>query len=84
MDSNIRCFLPAAVSCIQGGGVRNTGTLADFSNLLLRTRLFCRSQVPYQAPPLSDGGLFISTLVTKRQAPPLACFVLDKNITISG
>lgn len=54
-----------------------------FFHLLLRTRLFCRSQVPYQAPPLSDGGLFSSTLGVKRQAPPLPCFVLDKKLTIS-
>ena len=62
--------------------VKNSDGLVYFSALLLRTRLFCRSQVPYQAPPLSDEGLFISTLGVKRQAPPLPCFVLDKKLTI--
>ena len=61
----------------------NTDELVDISSLLLRTRLFCRSQVPYQAPPLSDGGLFSSTLGAKRQAPPSPCFILDKKLTIS-
>ncbi len=42
--------------------------LVGISSLLLRTRLFCRSQVPNQAPPLSSGGLFISMLMVKRQA----------------
>ena len=51
----------------------NTDELVDISSLLLRTRLFCRSQVPYQAPPFSDGGLFISTLGVKRK-PRLTLF----------
>ena len=82
MDSN------AAASA--SGGVLHTSVSVKkhwrtclFFHLLLRTRLFCRSQVPYQAPPLSDGGLFSSTLGVKRQAPPLPCFVLDKKLTIS-
>ena len=77
-----RSFLPAAAFYLTSVRVKQHNALVEFSALLLRTRLFCRSQVPYQAPPLSDGGLFISTLGVKRQAPPLPCFVLDKKLTI--
>lgn len=78
-----RSFLPAAAFYAQASELKNADELVDFSVLLLRTKLFCRSLVPYQAPPLSDGGLFSSTLGVKRQAPPLPCFVLDKKLTIS-
>ena len=78
-----RSFLPAAAFYPTSVRVKkNTDKLVDFSALLLRTRLFCRSLVPFQAPPFSDGGLFSSTLRVKRQAPPLPCFVLDKKLTI--
>lgn len=77
-----RSFLPAAAFYLQVSALKNTDKLVDFSALLLRTRLFCRNLVPYQAPPFSDGGLFSSTLGVKRQAPPLPCFVLDKKLTI--
>ena len=61
----------------------NTDELVCFSSLLLRTRLFCRSLVPIQAPPLPTGGFFISMLTVKRQALSFLYFFFDKKVTIS-
>ena len=56
-----RSFLPAAAFYLTSVRVKkNTDKLVDFSALLLRTRLFCRSQVPYQAPPFPTGGFLVA------------------------
>ena len=43
--------------------VKNADELVDFSTLLLRIRLFCRSLVPYQAPPFPTGGFLVARSV---------------------